>query len=111
MEPLQRAARALGVEGSCLDIAAGNEVEQGARQGGFADAALVGTDQNQGGLHWHCLPNRCDHSLVGKPCGQPLQRNPPGYPQLRERREEEKPQEPTSGPHDDVDSGGPPGVY
>ena len=52
VEALQRAARILGVEGPRQDVLAGEIVEQGAGDRGLADAALVGSDENECGLHW-----------------------------------------------------------
>src|SRR5206468_1916208 len=46
MEPLERAARRLGIEGARRDLVGHEIVEQRARDGGLADPALVRTHEN-----------------------------------------------------------------
>ena len=51
VEALQRAARVFRIEGPGQHVLAREEVEQGARDCGLADAALVGANQDESGLH------------------------------------------------------------
>ena len=71
MEALERAARRLGVEGASGDLVGGEIVEQGARDRGLADPALVRSHDNDGWLgHWAVprIKPRMGPRLGAEPC-------------------------------------------
>jgi hypothetical protein len=82
METFQRAARVLGVEGPGLNVVRAEIIEQGARNRGLANPALVRTHHN------HCrLCHVC--SLKGSPPAewQPVNRIPALGVKMAETRE------------------------